>query len=182
MVSIHGLELNLGDRCMKKYGNIKIRKAKIEDMEQLCKARNNEKLFAGYLDECDGEKANFLVAELEETIVGFGLVYLDVTNTGKKKSHLPKLSDLYIIKGYRRKGVATALIQARETLAKQYGYSQIYVSIDPSESPEMIALAKKLSYMPLQEKPYPVSALYYDSQGQAYEKNYFRLDFKKDLL
>ncbi len=161
---------------------IKIRQAKAEDMEQLCKARNNEKLFAGYLDECDAEKAYFLVAEIDETIVGFGLVYLDVTKTGKKKSYLPKLSDLYVVEGYRRKGVATALIQARETLAKQYGYSQIYVSIDPSESPEMISLAKKLSYMPLQHKPYPVSALYYDSQGQAYEKEYFRLDFKKSLL
>ena len=30
---------------MKKDGDIKIRQAKIEDMEQLCKARNNEKLF-----------------------------------------------------------------------------------------------------------------------------------------
>lgn len=167
---------------MKKDGEIKIRKATIEDMEQLCKARNNEKLFAGYLDECDGEKAHFLVAELEEKIVGFGLVYLDITKTGKKKSHLPKLSDLYVVEGCRRKGVATALIQARETLAKQYGCSQIYVSINPSESPEMISLAKKLSYLPLQDQPYPVSALYYDSQGQTYEKEYFRLDFKKNLL
>lgn len=165
-----------------KNDGIKIRQAKTEDMVQLCKARSNEKLFAGYLDECDGEKAHFLVAELNKTIVGFGLVYLAVTKTGKKKSHLPKLSDLYVVEGYRRKGVATALIQARETLAKQYGYSQIYVSIDPSESPEMISLAKKLSYLPLQDQPYPVSALYYDSQGQAYEKEYFRLDFKKDLL
>jgi hypothetical protein len=46
----------------------------------------------------------------------------------------------------------------------------------------MISLAKKFSYLPLQDQPYPVSALYYDSQGQAYEKQYFRLDFKKDLL
>ena len=84
---------------MGRDGDIKIRQAKIEDMEQLCKARNNEKLFAGYLDECDGEKAHFLVAEIEETIVGFGLVYLDVTKTGKKKSHLPKLSDLYVVEG-----------------------------------------------------------------------------------
>lgn len=165
-----------------KIDGVKIRQAKSADMEQLCKARNNEKLFAGYLDECDGEKAYFLVVEIEEAIVGFGLVYLDITKTGKKKSHLPKLSDLYVVDGYRRKGVATALIQARETLAKQYGYSQIYVSIDPAESSEMISLAKKLSYLPLQDKPYPVSALYYDSQGQAYEKEYFRLDFKKNLL
>ena len=50
---------------MKKDGEIKVRQAKIEDIEQLCKARNNEKLFAGYLNECDGEKAHFLVAEIE---------------------------------------------------------------------------------------------------------------------
>jgi len=110
---------------MQKSAGIKIRQAKIEDMEQLCKARNNEKLFTGCLDECDGDEAHFLVAEIEEKIVGFGLVYLGVTKTGKKKSHLPKLSDLYVVEGHRRKGVATTLIQARETLAKQYGYSQI---------------------------------------------------------
>ena len=38
---------------MKKDRDIKIRQATTEDMEQLCKARNNEKLFTGYLGECD---------------------------------------------------------------------------------------------------------------------------------
>ncbi len=161
---------------------IKIRQAKIKDIKNLCNARNNEQLFRGYLEECDGEKAYFLVAEIDKKIVGFGLVYLDITKNGKKKSHLPKLSDLYVVAEYRRKGVATALIQARESLAKKYGYSQIYVSIDPLESFEMIYLAKKLSYLPLQEHPYPVSARYFDSKGRAYEKQYFRLDFRKSLF
>ena len=44
---------------MQKAAGIKIRQAKTEDMEQLCKARNNEKLFIEYLDECDGEKPIF---------------------------------------------------------------------------------------------------------------------------
>lgn len=166
---------------MSKNQEIKIRHAKLKDLEKLCAARNNEILFKGYIEECDGEKAHFLVAEIEEKIVGFGLVYLDVTKSGKKKSHLPKLSDLYVIDTYRRKGIATKLIQARENLARQYGYSQIYVSIDPQESIEMLALAKKLSYTPLQSQPYLVSALYYDSQGRAYEKQYYRLDLKKNL-
>ena len=161
---------------------IKIRQAKIADIAQLCKARNNEQLFRGYLDECDGEKAHFLVAETQGKIIGFGLVYLDVTKNGKKKSHLPKLSDLYVVEKSRRTGVATALIHARESIARKYGCTQIFVSIDPTESPEMIFLAKKLFYLPLQKKPYPVSAIYHDSQGKAYEKNYFRLDFKKNLL
>lgn len=167
---------------MSEGAEINIRQAKIEDIEKLCSARNNEQLFRGYLEECDGEKAYFLVAEINKKIVGFGLVYLDTTKNGKKKSHLPKLSDLYVVEEYRRKGVATALIQARESLAKKYGYSQIYVSIDPLQSFEMIVLAKKLSYLPLQEHPYRVSARYYDSQGQAYKKQYFRLDFKKSLF
>ena len=162
-------------------GEIKIRQAKIADIAQLCKARSNEQLFRAYLEECDGEKAHFLVAETQGKIIGFGLVYLDITKSGKKKSHLPKLSDLYVVENYRRTGVATALIHARESLARKYGYTQIFISIDPTESAEMIFLAKKLSYFPMQEKPYPVSAIYYDSQGQAYEKNYFRLDFKKNL-
>lgn len=166
---------------MKGHKQIIIRQAKIEDIAKLCQARNNEKLFRGYLEECDGEKAYFLVAEIESKMVGFGLVYLDITKNGKKKSHFPKLSDLYVIEEYRRQGVATALIQAREAIAKQYGHSQIYVSIDPAESSEMISLAKKLYYLPLQEQPYSVSALYYDSNGNAYEKQYTRLDFVKKL-
>lgn len=167
---------------MKQDEEIKIREATKGDMGQLCKVRNNEKLYEEYLEECDGEKAYFLVAEIKGKIVGFGLVYLDVTKNGKKKSHIPKLSDLYVVEEYRRKGVATALIEARESFAKQYGYSYIYVSIDPSESFEMVCLAKKLSYIPLQSEPYLVSAVYYDQQGQPYEKQYFRLDFKKNLL
>lgn len=162
--------------------NINVREARVEDIEILCKIRNNEELFRGYLDECQGGKAYFLVAEIEEKIAGFGLVYLDITKTGKKKSHLPKLSDLYVAESYRNKGVATALVKFRESLAIQYGHSQIYVSIDPNESPEMINLAKKLGYLPLQTDPYPVTATFYDHQGQAYEKTYFRLDFKKSLL
>lgn len=160
---------------------MKIRQAKKEDIQQLCDLRNNEQLFRAYLDECDGKRAYFLVAEIADKIVGFGLVYLEVTKNGKKKSHLPKLSDLFAGEKHRRKGIATALIQARELLAKNYGYSKIYVSIDPVDSAEMICLAKKLSYIPLQEQPYPVSAIYFDMQGQAYEKRYSRLDFEKNL-
>lgn len=162
--------------------DINIREATIGDVESLCKIRNNKDLFTRYLDECQGGKAYFLVAEIEEKIVGFGLVYLDVTKTGKKKSLLPKLSDLYVAESYRKKGVATALVKFRESLARQYGHSEIYVSIDPNESPEMINLAKKLGYLRLQTDPYPVTATFYDHQGQAYEKTYFRLDFKKSLL
>jgi GNAT superfamily N-acetyltransferase len=169
------------NRAMKNEKAIRVRQAAAEDLEQLCKIRNNETLFKEYLEDCEGDNAYFLVAEAEAKIVGFGLVYLDVTRKGKKKSHLPKLSDLHVLEDYRRRGVGKTLVEAREALAKQRGYSQIYLSIDPAESPEMMNLARKLNYFAVQTQPYQVTAIYYDSQGQPYEKTYFRLDFRKSL-
>jgi len=70
---------------MQNEKEIKIRQATVEDIEKLCKIRNNEKLFREYLEDCKGENAHFLVAEIEEKIVGFGLVYLEVTKGGCQK-------------------------------------------------------------------------------------------------
>lgn len=108
-------------------------------------------------------------------------MYLDVTKNGKRKSHLPKISDLYVAEGYRKNGIATALIKAKENIARQYGHLHMYISIDPFESAEMINLATKLPYIPLQSEPYTTSALHYDLQGRGFEKQYYRLDFKKNL-
>lgn len=168
-------------KIMTTMSSVTVRAAERHDLPQLCQVRNTAPLYLGYLDECDGQAAHFLVAEQNGQIVGFGVVYLAVTKTGKKKSHLPKLSDLYVAGTHRRRGVATALIQARERLAKQAGHSEIFVSIDPVESAEMIALAKKLAYQPMQAKPYSVDATYYDTDGRPYAKRYFRLDFAKRL-
>lgn len=165
-----------------------VRAATAADLPQLCEARNNEVLFTQYLDECDGERAHFLVAELREQdepvscIAGFGLLYLDATRNGKRKSHLPKLSDLYVATRFRRRGVATALVQAREAIARGQGHFEMYVSIDPFESREMLALASKLGYVALQAEPYATSALHHDSRGGASMKTYFRLDFRKCLI
>lgn len=167
---------------MTKIGFLTVRAAERHDLRQLCQVRNTPPLYLEYFDECDGQAAHFLVAELDGCIAGFGVVYLAVTKTGKKKSHIPKLSDLYVCRAQRRRGVATALIQARERLAQRAGHSEIFVSIDPVESAEMIALAKKLAYQPMQDKPYPVDATYYDADGQPYAKRYFRLDFAKRLV
>lgn len=157
------------------------RQATAADLPRLCEARNNEQLFRQYLADCDGEQACFLVAEIDGFIAGFGLVYLGVTRSGKRKSHLPKLSDLYVVERYRRQGVATALVRAREAIARQHGHAEIFVSIDPVESQAMVLLAKKLGYVALQEQPYAVSALHHDAQGVAAERTYMRLDFRRCL-
>ncbi len=167
---------------MQAESRIRIRAAVKDDLAELCRARNTPELYERYFAECDGERAHFLVAEIDQRIAGFGLVYLGITNTGKKKSHLPKMSDLHVVDIYRRQGVATSLVQARESVAKRYGFSAIYVSIDPDESVGMLALVRKRKYEQLQEKPYPVCATFYDTNGHPYKKQYFRLDFSKRLV
>ena len=151
------------------------------DIDQLCKIRNNRKQFEQYLEECDGERAHFLVAEVNSAAVGFGLLYLDITKTGKRKSHLPKLSDLYVDEQYRGRGVGSALILAREKLAEEYGHAEMFVSINPEESPEMIRLAEKLGYVPIQSEPYWTTATFHDQDDKPYEKRYSRIDFRKKL-
>jgi GNAT superfamily N-acetyltransferase len=160
---------------------IRIRPAIASDIDQLCKIRNNPTQFERYLEECDGERCHFLVAEVNGAAVGFGLVYLDVTKTGRRKALLPKLSDLYVDEQYRGRGVGSALILARETLAEEYGHVEIFVSIDPEESPEMIRLAKKLGYAPIQAEPYWTTGVFYDRDDKPYEKRYSRIDFRKNL-
>ncbi len=90
---------------MTKNFEINIRHALESDVQQLCCLRNSPVLYQQYLQDCDGQSAHFLVAEIDNIIAGFGLVYLDVTKTGKRKSLLPKLSDLYVAESHRGLGV-----------------------------------------------------------------------------
>ncbi len=167
---------------MQAENGIRIRAAVKDDLRELCSARNTEALYESYFSECDGTIAHFLVAEIDQRIAGFGLVYLGITNTGKKKSLLPKISDLFVAEEFRRQRVATILMTACETLAKQYGFSTINVSVDPTESAGMLVLATQRAYEPLQDKPYAVAATFYDTKGHCYNKQYFRLDFSKRLV
>lgn len=166
---------------MRAEAAMNIRSAQGADLERLCAARNTPALYRRYLAEADGIRAHFLIAEIDGELAGFGMLYLEVAPGGKRKSHLPKLSDLHVVPDYRRRGVGTALVLAREALARRAGFGAIHVSIDPIDSAAMLALAGKLSYQPMQEHAYPVCATFHDSDGNAYEKHYTRLDFCKRL-
>lgn len=189
MILIEQLQSNFTDilKLMQIMGvrvkilDIAVRPARPTDLEQLCAIRHHPTLFEKYFQECDGKRAHFLVAEVDHKVAGFGLVYLDVTKTGKRKSHLPKLSDLYVAEPYRGQGIGSALIRARERLAREYGHAEIFVSIDPAESPAMIRLARRHGYRAMQSEPYPVTDTFYDENGTPFEKYYTRLDFRKAL-
>lgn len=150
-----------------------IRAANEEDINGLCNIRNNKDLFIKYLNQHENKEIYLAVAEVENTILGFGVLKL-------KGSLLPKLSDLYVKEIYRGKGVGTDLIRYREGIARSLGYSEVIVSVDPIENPKMIKLITKHGYKAISE-PYKKTAIFYNDDGTTYEKTYSRIDLKRSF-
>jgi N-acetylglutamate synthase-like GNAT family acetyltransferase len=113
-----------------------IRVANENDLSDLCNIRNNKELFTNYLNQNKNKQVYLVVAEQNETILGFGVLKL-------KGSLVPKLSDLYVKENYRGNGIGSELIKFRENIARELGHSKIFVSVDPIENPKMIKLIKK---------------------------------------
>jgi len=150
-----------------------IRLANKRDLDRLCVIRNNRDLFIGYLQQCEKGEAFLVIAEQNKNILGFGVLKL-------KGNLFPKLSDLYVNENYRGNGVGSDLIKYREKIARDLGYSDIFVSVDPIENPKMIKLITKHGYEAISE-PYLKSAIFYNQNGTTYEKTYTRIDLKRLL-
>jgi GNAT superfamily N-acetyltransferase len=151
-----------------------IRLANENDILGLCNIRDNKELFTKYLNQHENKELYLVIAEQNEDIFGFGVLKL-------KGSLIPKLSDLYVKEIYRGMGIGSDIIKYREEMARDLGYTQMFVSVDPIENPKMISLIKRLGYDPFSE-PYLKTAIYYNENGTTYDKTYTRIDFKKLLL
>lgn len=114
-----------------------------------------------------------VIAEQNDIILGFGILKL-------RGGLLPKLSDLYVKDNYRGNGIGSDLIRFREYIARDLGFSEMFVSVDPIENPKMISLIKRHGYQPISEE-YLKTAIFYNEDGTIYNKTYSRIDLKKLL-
>lgn len=150
-----------------------LRLANDNDISGLCNIRNNKDLFKKYLMQFEKKEVYLVIAEQIELIIGFGVLKL-------KGTLLPKLSDLYVKEEYRGNGVGSDLIKYRENIARDLGYSEMFVSVDPVENPKMIKIIKKHGYEVISD-PYSKEAVFYNDDGTTYNKTYTRIDLKKLL-
>jgi GNAT superfamily N-acetyltransferase len=157
---------------MKKLKYI-IRVANRNDLSGLCNIRNNIDLFTNYLNQYEKNEVYLVIAEQNEIILGFGILKL-------RGGLLPKLSDLYVKENYRGHGIGSDLIRFRENIARDLGFSEMFVSVDPLENPKMISLIKRHGYQPISEE-YIKTAIFYNEDGTTYIKTYTRIDLKKLL-
>ncbi len=150
------------------------RLANENDLQSFCTIRNNQDLFIRYLQQQEKKEIYLVVAEQNKLIFGFGVLKL-IGNL------IPKLSDLFVKENYRGNNIGSNLIKTRENIARDLGFLEIYVSVDPIENPKMIKLMIKLGYEAI-STPYSKSAIYYKEDGTTYDKTYTRIDFKKVFL
>jgi len=156
------------------------RNATQSDISALTKLRNAPTQLHHYLSEADGEGIRFLVYEQDNEIRGFAMLYLRQPGQGSPKSHIPKISDLYVAQRFRSLGIGTIMIARMEELAVAFGHKALHIGVDPVDNPRALALYQRLGYAPIDE-PQQKKAIFYDEKGNALEKNYWNINLGKQL-
>ena len=157
-----------------------IRDATASDLSELTKLRNAPTQLHRYLREADGKGIRFLVYEQDKEIRGIAMLFLRQPAQGSPKSHIPKISDLYVAQRFRSMGIGTTMIARMEELAVAFGHKVMHVGIDPVDNPRALALYERLGYVPIDE-PHQKKAIFYDEVGNTTEKEYWNINLRKQL-
>ena len=113
--------------------NVQIRKMTYDDIPLICKADNDEsesniEYLKNNLDNQDNKKCSALLALYNNQIAGYVFLYYECKWGGLKNQGLPSVVDLIVFEAYRRKGIATALMDFAEREARSFN-SKIYLDV-----------------------------------------------------
>ncbi len=113
--------------------DIQIRKMTYGDIPLICKADKDEsESFITYLknnlDNQENKKCSALLALYDDQIAGYVFLYYECKWGGLKDQGLPGVADLIVFEPYRRKGIATALMDIAEKEARSI-HSKIYLEV-----------------------------------------------------
>jgi GNAT superfamily N-acetyltransferase len=100
------------------------------------------------LDELMPPLGLFLVARVDGHPAGG----VGVRPIGDPAQHLGEVKRLWVRPDLRRGGVATDLMSAIETRARQLGYERLYLETGPAQ-PEALAFYVKTGWIPVEEFP-----------------------------
>jgi GNAT superfamily N-acetyltransferase len=134
-----------------------------------------KKIFSYHLNKLeDQEKGNSLWLIIWEDNIPVG--HAQVVWAGSLRENIqqivhktPQLNSLYIDKQYRKKGLATLLIQKIEDLARQRGYSKLGLSVDIKNKPA-INLYSKLGFKDWERGCFDASWNYLGTDGRSHKE------------
>jgi GNAT superfamily N-acetyltransferase len=165
---------------------IVVRDASLSDVQALSAVRYADQpaIHRDRLRDADGRNLRYLVAHVDETIVGFVLlVFRHPATWGDADSaeYLPGIVDLYVAESWRGRGIGTAIMRHMEELVLCAGHNRLYLGVDPIENPRAYELYLRLGYQPLQTDPYKSHWSFVDSGGYLHEGNEWNIDMVKVL-
>ncbi len=112
---------------------IEVRQMTREDIPAICKADNDEsEAFVNYLKEQldyqDNKECAALLALYDNRVAGYVLLFYQCRWGALKNQGLPGICDLKVFEPYRRKGVATKLMDCAEALARREN-TKLYLEV-----------------------------------------------------
>ena len=106
------------------------------------------KRYAAYLDEHTRGERRVLVAELDGSIVGYLTIVWTSPYPPFAAAGIPEIKDLNVVPPCRRRGIATALLDAAEAeIATRAGVAGIGVGMDPDYGPAQVLYVRR-GYVP----------------------------------
>lgn len=113
--------------------NVQIRKMTYDDIPLICKADNDEsesniEYLKNNLENQENKKCSALLALFNNQVAGYVFLYYQCKWGGLKNQGLPSVVDLIVFEPYRRKGIATALMDYAEKEARNIN-SKIYLDV-----------------------------------------------------
>ncbi len=163
---------------------IHIRQAHRDDLPALTAVRYPDcpAIHRDRIDASAPHRLHYFVAEFNQQIVGFGVLLVErPSDWTDSLNAFPILIDLFVAELYRSRGIGQALIQHVEEVARHYGKSALYLSVEPRANPRALQLYLRLGYISLQDQPYHNTWRFSDSEGRVYEGEEWVIDMRKQL-
>lgn len=112
---------------------IVIRKMTYEDIPLICKAENDESesnvaYLRNHMENQENRKCSAFLALYDNQIAGHAFLYYECKWGGLQNLGLPSVVDLAVYEAYRRKGIATALMDYAEEEARGI-HARIYLDV-----------------------------------------------------
>lgn len=113
--------------------NITVRLMTYDDIPSICKADNDESennltYLKNQLVNQDKQECSALVALYEGEIAGYVFLYYRCRWGGMANCNLPGVVDLIVFEKYRKKGIATVLMDVAEDIARNYN-NKVYLDV-----------------------------------------------------
>lgn len=116
---------------------LQIRSMEMSDIPLLCRAEDSEtpdglECFERYFSWQQNGECTFLLAFLNEQLAGHLFVFYHDCPACAEQADMSRLADLAVYQPFRRKGIASALLEEGERLAKAVS-TYAFLTVDPND-------------------------------------------------